>query len=153
MATEEKLNKTYLTALWNGLNGTTTSSLPPAEVAARIRQWREKTAEIEALKQRRQAASEKIKSRWTSSRRLLAKSQVGEGKSVPFAETVSVQRGELLLLTVLPNGNHGADSTLVEWTIRETAGDQRTWSLADLIPNLLKGNSWPDKHECTMELS
>ena len=110
-----------------------TSSLPPAEVAARIRQWREKTAEIEALKQRRQAASEKIKSRWTSSRRLLAKSQVGEGKSVPFAENkVSVQRGELLLLTVLPNGNHGADSTLVEWTIRETAGDQRTWSLADL---------------------
>jgi hypothetical protein len=147
VAIEEKLNKTYLTALWNGLNGTTTSSLPLAEVAARIRQWREKTAEMEALKQRRQAASEKIKSRWTSSRRLLAKSQVGEGKSVPFEETVSVQRGELLLLTVLPNGNHGADSTLVEWTIRETAGDQRTWSLADLIPNLLKGNSWPDKHE------
>ena len=27
---------------------------------------------------------------------------------------------------MLPNENHGADSTLVEWTIRETAGDQRS---------------------------
>jgi hypothetical protein len=147
VATEEKLNATYLTALWNGLNGTRSSSLPSVEVAARMRQWREKTAEIATLKQRRQAASEKIKSRWVSSKRLLAKSQVGEEKSVPFEETVSVQRGELVLLTVLPNGNHGADSTLVEWTIRETAGGQRTWSVADLVPNLLKGNSWPGKHE------
>jgi hypothetical protein len=147
VATEEKLNTTYLTALWNGLNSTTASSLPPAEIAARIRQWREKTAEIEALKQRRQAASEKIKSRWASSKRVLAKSQVAEGKSVPFENKVSVQRGELLLLTVLPNGNHGADSTLVEWTIRETAGGQRSWSVADLVPNLLKRNPWPDKHE------
>jgi hypothetical protein len=50
-------------------------------------------------------------------------------------------------MTVLPNESHGADSTLVEWTIRETAGDQRTWSVSDLVPHLLKGNSWPDKHE------
>jgi len=147
VATEEKLNTTYLTALWNGLNSTTASSLPPAEIAARIRQWREKTAEIEALKQRRQAASEKIKSRWASSKRVLAKFKVAEGGSVPFKHKVSVQRGELLLLTVLPNANHGADSTLVEWSIRETAGEQRTWSVSDLVPNLLKGNSWPDKHE------
>lgn len=145
VAADEKLNATYLTALWNGFNGTTTSSLPPAEVAARIQQWREKTAEIDALQQRRQAASEKIKSRWASSKRVLAKSNVEEGGSVPFEHKLSVQRGELLLLTVLPNGNHGADSTLVEWTIRETAGDQRTWSVSDLVPSLLKGNSWPDQ--------
>ena len=48
---------------------------------------------------------------------------------------------------MLPNENYGADSTLVEWTIRESAGDKRTWSVADLVPNLLKGNSWFDKHE------
>ena len=147
VAAEEKLNTTYLTALWEGLNGTTDSSLPPEEIVARIKQWRKKAAEIEAQRQRRQAASEKIKSRWASSKRVLAKSQVGEGKSVSFDNKVSVQRGELLLLTVLPNENHGADSTLVEWTIRETAGDQRTWSVSDLVPNLLKGNSWLDKHE------
>ena len=72
---------------------------------------------------------------------------VAEGGSVPFEHKVSVRRGELLLLTVLPHDNHGADSTLVEWTIRETSGDQRTWSVSDLVPDLLKGNSWSDKHE------
>ena len=147
VAAEEKLNATYLTALWVGLSGVTDSSLTPAEADAEMKQWREKAAEMEARKQRRQAAFQKIESGWASSKRVLAKSQVGEGKSVAFENKVSVQRGELLLLTVLPNDNHGADSTLVEWTIRETAGDKRTWSVADLVPNLLKGNSWSDKHE------
>ncbi len=144
VAAEEKLNVTYLTALWNGLTGTTESSLTPTEVDARMQQWREKAAEIEAQKQQRQAAAEKIESRWASSQRVLAESKVAEGGSVPFESKVSVARGELLLLTVLPNDNHGADSTLVEWTIRETAGEQRTWSVADLVPDLLKGNSWSD---------
>ena len=147
VAAEEKLNATYLAALWKGLSGTTASSFSPAETDARMKQWREKVAEIEARKQRRQAASQKIESRWAPSKRVLAESKVAEGGSVPFEHKVSVGRGELLLLTVLPNENHGADSTLVEWTIRETAGDQRTWSVSDLIPNLLKGNSWLDKHE------
>ncbi|MDA0591531.1 MAG: DUF1592 domain-containing protein [Planctomycetota bacterium] len=151
VAAEEKLNATYLTALWAGLSGTTDSSLPPAEVDARTKQWREKAAQFEADKQRREAALEsarqKIESQWASSKRVLAESKVAEGGSVPFEQTVLVQRGELLLLTVLPNENHGADSTLVEWTISETAGGGRTWSVSDLVPNLLKGNSWSDKHE------
>jgi len=147
VAAEEKLNATYLTALWNGLNGTTDSLLPPAEVVARLKQWREKVARIEARKQQRQAASQKIASRWASSKRVLAKSQIAEGGSVPFEARVTVQRGELLLLTVLPNENHGADSTLVEWTIRETAGEKRTWSVSNLVPDLLKGNFWSARHE------
>ena len=147
VAAEEKLNATYLTALWAGLRGTTASSLPQAEVDARIKRWREKVAQIEAEKQRRQAAVPKIESRWTSSKRVLGESRVAEGGSVPFEHKVLVQRGELLLLTVFPNENHGADSTLVEWTIRETAAEGRTWSVSDLIPNLLKGNPWSDKHE------
>ena len=147
VAVEEKLNATYLTALWAGLSGTTSSSLPSAEVDARMKQWREKAAQFEAEKQRRQASLPKIESRWASSKRVLAESKVAEGSSVPFEHKVSVQRGELLLFTVLPNENHGADSTLVEWTIRETAADGRTWSVSDLTSNLLNGNPWPDKHE------
>ena len=147
VAAEEKLSATYLTALWAGLTGTTASLSPLAEGDARMKQWRDKAAQFEAEKQRRQAALPKIESRWASSKRVLVESKVSEGGSVPFEHKVLVERGELLLLTVLPNGNHGADSTLVEWTIREIAADGRTWSLSDLIPDLLKGNSWSDKHE------
>ena len=147
VAAEENLNATYLTALWAGLSGTTVSSLPIAEVEVRMKQWREKVAMIEAEKQRKQAALQNIESQWASSKRVLSESRVAEGDSVPFEHKVLIQRGELLQLTVLPNDNHGADSTLVEWTIRETATDGRTWNIADLVPNLLKGNPWSDKHE------
>ncbi len=148
VAAEEKLNATYLAALWEGLNGT---SARPAEIEALTKQWQEKAEKFEAEKRRRQtalqSAKQKIDSQWAASKRVLAESKVAEGGSVPFEQKVSVQRGELLLLTVLPNENHGADSTLIEWTIREPVGEQRTWSVADLVPNLLKGNPWSDKHE------
>ena len=147
VAAEEKLNATYLAALWAGLNGQSAS----AEVDSQTKQWREKATQIDAEKQRRQAAFQSakktIESQWASSKRVLAESKVAEGGSVPFESKVSVERGELLLLTVLPNDNHGADSTLIEWTIRETTGDQRTWNVADLVPNLLKGHPWSDQHE------
>lgn len=148
VAAEEHLNATYLAALWAGLNGKSASS---AEAIAQTKQWSEKAALAEAEKQRRQtalqSANKAIESQWASSKRVLAESKVAEGGSVPFEHKVLVERGELLLLTVLPNENHGADSTLVEWRIRETTGEQRTWSVADLVPDLLKGNPWSDGHE------
>ena len=148
VAAEEKLNATYLAALWTGLNG---KSASPPEVIVQSKQWYEKTIQAEAEKQRRQTALQSAKkvleARWAPSKRVVAESKVAEGSSVPFEHKVSVERGEMLLLTVFPNENHGADSTLIEWTIRATSGDQRTWSLADLVPNLLEGNPWSDKHE------
>ena len=148
VATEEKLNATYLGKLWVELN---CKSASPAEVNAQTKQWHEKANQIDAEKQRRQtafqSAKKTIESRWVSSKRVLAESKVAEGGAVPFERKVVVQRGELLLLAVLPNENYGADSTLIEWTIRETNGDKRTWNIADLVPNLLKGNPWSDKHD------
>ena len=146
VAAEETLNATYLSALWGGLCGSTSSSLPSAAVDARMKRWREKAAEWEAEQRSRQASLQKVESLWASSKRVLAEFQVAEGSSVPFEHKVSVERGELLLLTVRPNENHGADSTLIEWTIRETSGAQRTWSLADLVPHLLAGNPGSDTH-------
>ena len=148
VAAEEKLNATYLSTLWAGLSGTTAS---PAEDVPRAVQWLKQVAVIEAEKQRRQATfqagKQKIESGWAAAKRILAESKIPNGGSVPFEQKVSVRRGELILLTVLPNKTFGADSTLVEWTIRETTGDQRTWSVADLVSDLLKGNPWQDKHE------
>jgi hypothetical protein len=148
VAAEEQLSATYLAALWSGLSGQSASS---AEILSRTKQWVEQAAQAEAEKQRRQSASaaatKAIESRWIASKRVLAEFKVPEAGSVPFEFSVAVQRGELLLLTVLPNESHGADSTLVEWAIEETGGDQRTWKLADLVPGLLKGNPWLDHHD------
>jgi hypothetical protein len=148
VATEEQLHLPYLTALWTGLSGTAAS---PAGNVPRATRWLEKFQELEAEKQRRQAviqaAAKKIGTGWAAAKRVLAESKVDEGGAVPFEQTVTVRRGELLLLTVRPNKSHAADSTLVEWTIRETTGDKRSWSVADLVPDLLKGNPWQDKHE------
>lgn len=148
VAAEEKLNVPYLTALWTGLSGT---SAALTEDVPRGVKWLEKVAEIEAERQRRQATvragRQKIDADWAKAKRVLAESKVDEEGSVPFEQKVSVRRGEVLLLTVLPNKSHAADSTLVEWTIRETSGAERTWSVADLVPDLLQGNPWQDKHE------
>ena len=147
VAAEEKLNLPYLTALWTGLSGTSAS---PTEDAPQAVQWLEGLVQLEAERQRRQAASQagkkKIDAGWAKAKRVLVESNVDEGGSVPFEQKVTVRRGEVLILSVLPNKNHGADSTLVEWTIRETTGGQRVWSVADLVPDLLKGNPWQDKH-------
>jgi len=150
VAAEEKLNATYLAALWDGLSGKPGASLPVAELDAQTKRWEEKSAKVEAERKQRQSAldsaHQKIESRWKAAKRVIVESKVAEGGSVPFEHKVLVRRGELLLLTVLPNQSHRADSTLIEWTIRETGGEQRTWSLSDLVPNLMKGNPWPDEH-------
>ncbi|MBI1347976.1 DUF1553 domain-containing protein [bacterium] len=124
-----------------------------AGIAALMAPWQAEVAKVVAEKQRRQmqaqAATETLRAHWVPSQKTLAKSPVGEGASVPFDERLMVHRGELMLLTVFPNASHGADSTLVEWTIRETAGDERTWSVAELVPELLRANPWPAGQEAT----
>lgn len=119
--------------------------LQQAEIDALMHPWQEKVAQAEAEKQRLQAASsaarQEIETHWASSMRVLAESMVAEGESVSFEQQLSVRRGELLLLTVLPNENHGADSTLVEWSVHSAGGDeQQQWSVRDLIDSLTQAN-------------
>jgi hypothetical protein len=55
-------------------------------------------------------------------------------------ERLSMQKGQVLLLTVFPNGNHGADTTRVDLQIqRQDAATPRIWSTADLIDRLAVG--------------
>jgi hypothetical protein len=49
--------------------------------------------------------------------------------------TVSVSRGEMLQLSILPRGNFGADGTGIQWSLRETSGQLRQWSLASAFAN------------------
>ncbi|MFM7043458.1 MAG: DUF1587 domain-containing protein, partial [Planctomycetaceae bacterium] len=148
VAAKEQLSVPYLTALWRALGGT---SVYPAEDLSRAKQWYENVVRTEAERQRRQATLDagkrQIAAGWAAAKRVLGESKVPEGGSVPFEHAVTVRRGEVLLLTVSPNKSHGADSTLVEWTIRETTGDGRTWRITDLVADLHKGNPWLDAHE------
>jgi hypothetical protein len=150
VAAEEKLNATYLGALWTGLSSKS-DAVPSAELEAQAKEWHRRITQSQTQKQQFQAAfqsaKQKIDAHWSSSKRILVQSMVAEGGSVAFEQKVTVQLGELLLLTVLPNESYGADSTLVECAIRETGGGQRSWSTSDLVPNLLNGNPCIGKHE------
>ena len=130
VAAEEKLNLVYLTSLWTGL---TRPSAAPAEKA----EQRAEEAAVASIKQ-------KIDAGWTTAKRVLAEGKVAEKGEQSFEQKLKVRPGELIVLTVSPNGNYGQDTTRVEWTISETTGPRRTWSVADLISDIHKGNPWPD---------
>jgi hypothetical protein len=106
---------------------------------------RDQSTTVSAAQQRLDLTA-KTQQQFSESAKLLSQSQVSEGGSVVLGvdqpealQRVSVQKGEVLLLKILPNGNHGADTTLIEWGIKEAEGD-RSWNLSSVIPNLLNGN-------------
>lgn len=121
--------------------------IPQAEVDALMKPWQAKNAKLEAEKtkqlQANKAAEQVIANLGGSSSKVVFESKVAEGASVPFEHRVRVRRGEVVQLAVLPNANHGADSTLIEWRIAETDGMKRAWSVAELVPELMKGNPYP----------
>lgn len=51
----------------------------------------------------------------------------------------SCTKGEVLQLAVMPNGNHGADTTRIQWEITRNDNDEARWSVADLIPRFTEG--------------
>jgi hypothetical protein len=73
---------------------------------------------------------------------VVAESKIAEGASVPFEHRLHVHKGEVVQLAVSPNASHGADTTQLELNIAETGGDKRSWSLAELVPDLMKGNPY-----------
>ncbi len=75
----------------------------------------------------------------------------GGGQSVTAAgqplDPLALQAGQLVMLTVLPRSNHGADSTAVDLEIQEVGGSGRTWNVArDVVPDLLAGNPHADSY-------
>src|SRR5690606_15604829 len=109
-----------------------------------MKPWRETVAAIEEQKKVRQeaatAASEKLAGFQIGAKNHLLTLPVAEGASVSFEHPLTVRRGEVVQLSVLPGANHGADTTLIEWNIREAGGAQRSWSTADLVEKLTSSN-------------
>ncbi len=125
--------------------------MTPPEIETRMAPWRATVAARDAEVKRRteMTTPARLKTLAAEKSRVLAKAAVGEGASVPLNGVdnqplrVQLHKGEILQLSVAPNANHGADSTLVEWTIEGAPaadGTRTRWSVADLIPTLTTGN-------------
>lgn len=123
--------------------------LSPLEIDSLMKPWRDQVAAREAEQKRRESlvSKPKLKTLASESARVLAKSQVGEGASVPIQKDyqskirVHMTPGETLQLTVSPNANYGADSTLVELAIEQIGdGAKSRWSVTDLIGEFTKSN-------------
>ena len=118
--------------------------LEPDQAAA-VAAWKARAAERDAERARRDAVASRgsLGERSRVAARVLAEGTVGEGQSVSLAPAdpieVTLTAGQVLVLAVAPGGNHGADSTLVEWRIRDAAGGG-TWSTADVVPRLATAN-------------
>jgi hypothetical protein len=121
--------------------------IPQSDVDALMKPWEERNAKLEAEKNKQleatKAAGEALVKLGMASSQVLADSKVGEGASVPFEHRLRVRKGEVVQLAVSPNASHGADTTLIEWRIAETEGMKRSWSAAELVPDLMKGNPHP----------
>ncbi|MDH4477862.1 MAG: PSD1 and planctomycete cytochrome C domain-containing protein [Verrucomicrobiaceae bacterium] len=121
--------------------------IPQAEADALMKPWLEKNAKFEAAKKKQltaaKSAGEAIAKLGGTSSKVLAESKIAEGASVPFEQRLRVRKGEVVQLAVSPNESHGADTTLIEWRITETEGAKRSWSVAELVPDLMKGNPHP----------
>ncbi len=117
-----------------------TAASASADYQRRLAEYEQKvnTARQDALR---------LKQLATDNTRLLAESAVGEGATVSLHEgregqldRVTLRRGEVLQLTVLPNANHGADTTRVDLQITQIQADStRTWSTTALLDDFLSG--------------
>jgi hypothetical protein len=107
-------------------------------------------AEIQTARQEQARRSSTLKATSTRSRQVLMTGEIADGSEQSFekrADPIAVEAGNLLLLSVSPLKNHGADSTFVQWQITEMGGKERRWdATAELVDDLLAGNPHADRH-------
>jgi len=119
--------------------------LSPEQVDELMKPWQALNAKNEAEKKRlvelANVVKKSVNDASANATRMVASGQVDEGQSITInTSSFQVRKGEVLQLVVHPNASHGADTTLVDWKIRETTGDHRQWSVSDLASNLTESN-------------
>jgi len=120
--------------------------LSQADVEARMATYTKQLQLYEERAPEDPKETQRLKGLAAKSVRVLAQSPVGEGKTVSLHEgrqgaldRLTMRRGEVLQLVVLPNNNHGADTTRVEWAIERQGDTTARWSVADLVDQLTRG--------------
>ena len=130
--------------------------IPQSEADALMSPWLKKRADEDALRAKLAAAGKTLNTSFTEQTEVLASAPLAEGTSIGFEESqkvsldsIAVRKGEVLLLTVSPNKGHGADSTLVEWSIQDCTHPERAWNVSDLISSLSQSNPHPGAHNAS----
>ena len=109
-------------------------------------------ATIKKLNEAQAVAAKALLRLVTNSSSVLAKGEFNDGGAQSFPTnhaplTLAVKAGEMLLLTVHPRANHGADTTLIEFNVEDVVGDGERWNLAaDVVDDFLAGNPHADQH-------
>lgn len=124
--------------------------IPPAVMEARIAPLKTRVEEFRAKIAEQEkaltASTDALRNSTISGIELLASGDLADGGAANVTDSESkalsceLHQGDMLLLTVAPGGNHGADSTLVKLSIRATNDPQTTWSTDDLIDSFGSGN-------------
>jgi len=95
--------------------------------------------------------SKELKDLAATCSKVISSGDVPDGGAVRVNEKplrFSAQKGDVIQLSILPRASHGADTTLVEFSITH---ENQTWSVADLIDQLDKGN--PNGNWCFLDTS
>ncbi len=102
--------------------------------------YQQRLAEYEERAQVAPREGERLKKLIASASMAIAESIVGEGQSVDLQtkdgkplESMALHKGEVLQLTVSPNGNYGADTTRIQWRMTRQDSQPATWDVESLI--------------------
>ena len=126
--------------------------MPPAEWDRVVKPYQEKLARLDAAikagtdEQRKHAQETQVA--FAKNRKPISQGEIPDGGDKTFdGGEIEVNAGEMILLSVTPLKNHGADTTLVEFELTEVGGRKRRWSATDdLVPDLLAENPHADGH-------
>ena len=92
---------------------------------------------------------EELKKIATKSQRILSRGHLPVGKSIDLTNEpikIDISKGEAIQISIAPNANHGADTTLVELKItHESDSGTLQWSTEDLLDKLTDSNPLKSK--------
>jgi hypothetical protein len=125
------------------------SLLDAAETKALQADYDNRMAAFRAEREAIAAGAARLKGLAAGVFRELSSGDVAEGGQVSLgpvggalASPIRLKRGEVLQLTILPRGNHGADSTRVDLRISSSAG---SWSTAGILDGFISGGPAVDE--------
>lgn len=128
----------------------------PAEWAKTVEPFDRSVAEIDAniaaIDQARAQQGKDLKVAVERIGSVVASGKIPDSGAIEFesvgelGQELQVQVGELIQLVIGPDGNYGADTTIIEVTIQEQDGEQRKWELTkEIADGFLDENSHADR--------